>query len=136
MSVSFNSLFLFSRSPADTPPSPLSPLSRSPTFEKLNGDDGNALRRPSTLALSQKTASPRHVKMPSSQQRFSYPSTQKHSMESTAKPRAMYKTDAVSPTSHQNSSNIPKFHNKAQPSLIPNRRSMIPTPGKLQFPDN
>lgn len=130
---------MFSRSPSDTPPSPLSPLSRSPTFEKLNGDDGNALsslRRPSTLPLSQKTASPRHVKMPSSQQRFSYPSTQKHSMESTAKPRAMYKTDVLSPTSHQNLSNIPKFHNKAQQSLIPNRRSMIPTPGKLQFPDN
>lgn len=127
------------RSSSETP-SPQSPLSRSSTCEKLNDEDGNSsllLKRPSSLPLSHKTGSPRHVKIPSGQQRPVYTSTQRQASEGIVRPtRTTTKTDAVSPTSYQNSSNIPKFQNKAQPSLIPNRRSMIPTPAKIEFQDN
>lgn len=138
LTLIFKQILSFLRSPSQTP-SPQSPLSRSSTYEKLNEDDGSPtslLRRPNSLAISQKMGSPRHMKVPSAPQR-PYSSTQRQGSEGIVKPRTIpSKTDMQSPTSHQNLSNIPKFQNKAQPSLIPNRRSMIPTPAKFEFPDN
>ncbi|XP_035218630.1 uncharacterized protein LOC118191883 isoform X2 [Stegodyphus dumicola] len=131
-------------------PSPKSPLSRSSTFEKLNDEEGStspAARRPSSLALAQKTCSPRHAKgLPVPQK--SYGISQKQTVESATKPRsALSRTEdpkrmplseatLLSPTSHSGISNIPKMQNKAQASLIPGRKSMIPTPAKFGVPEN
>ncbi|XP_054713781.1 adenomatous polyposis coli homolog [Uloborus diversus] len=126
--------------------SPKSPLSRSSTFEKLNEEEKQAVpavRRPNSLALSEKPNSPRHKALIAPQRNFI--SMQKLANDGSLKPRALPQDSkkcqlsegaVLSPVSHQNNGNIPRMINKAQASLIPSRRSMIPTPAKFGGSEN
>lgn len=140
--------FFFCRSNSLTP-SPNSPLSRSNTFEKLTDEESpqqSSIRRPSSLALAQQTNSPRHTKGVPQTQKIHAP-TQKPSNDGLVRPRSLppktddvrkyqtYDANILSPSAQQGI-NISKVQNKAQVSLIPSRRSMIPTPAKYGLPDN
>ncbi|CAL1289078.1 unnamed protein product [Larinioides sclopetarius] len=115
-------------------PSPKSPLSRSNTFEKLTDEETSpqpTIRRPSSLALAQKTNSPRKVKGAYSARDDASSQKPAYDRPRTVPPPRAENT-ILSP-----SGNIPKLMNKAQGSNIPtSRRSMIPMPSKFGQPDN
>ncbi|KAF8788961.1 Adenomatous polyposis coli protein like [Argiope bruennichi] len=115
-------------------PSPKSPLSRSNTFEKLTDGETSPLptiRRPSSLALAQKTNSPRNVKGAYSTKEDASSQKPAYDRPRTVPPPRAENT-ILSPCG-----SIPKLMNKAQGSSIPtSRRSMIPMPSKFGQPDN
>ncbi|GFQ95464.1 adenomatous polyposis coli protein [Trichonephila clavata] len=115
-------------------PSPKSPLSRSNTFEKLTGEETSQqplIRRPSSLAISQKTNSPRNTKGAAGKGPSQKPTNDSLIKSRTVAPPRTSETAILSP-----SGNATKAMNKAQMSNIPTRRSFIPTPAKFALPDN
>ncbi|GFY75960.1 adenomatous polyposis coli homolog [Trichonephila inaurata madagascariensis] len=115
-------------------PSPKSPLSRSNTFEKLAAEEASQqplIRRPSSLAISQKTNSPRNTKGAAGNALSQKPNNDSLIKTRTVAPPRTSEATILSP-----SGNAPKAMNKAQMSNIPTRRSFIPTPAKFTLPDN